>query len=217
MSKRQKSPRLIDISQPISPATAVFPGDTPFSAEWIARMEDGASCNVSTVRMSTHLGTHTDSPKHFDPDGIGMDAVALSAYIGKCRVVRIDGRGDPPLIPAAALTPELLAGAERVLFKTTEICDPTCFDADFTAVGPGAAAALVAANIRLVGIDTPSMDHATSEELPAHHILTRGGVAILENLDLTEVATGDYELIALPLKIVDSDSSPVRAVLRPLD
>ncbi len=207
---------IIDISQPISPATPVFPGDTGFSAEWILRMEDGGSCNVSTMRMSTHLGTHTDSPRHFDPDGIGMHAADLSLYIGRCRVVRIDGRGDPPLIPAAALEPAVLAGAERILFKTREVSEHTRFDPSFTAVGPEAAAVLVAANIHLIGIDTPSMDHATSEDLPAHHALTAGGVAILENLDLTDVACGDYELIALPLKIVDSDSSPVRAVLRRL-
>ena len=85
-----------------------------------------------------------------------------------------------------------------------------------TAVGPGAAEVLVAAGIKLVGIDTPSMDFATSQDLPAHHVLYRGGVAILENLDLSAVEPGDYELVALPLKIVGSDSSPVRAILREL-
>ena len=72
------------------------------------------------------------------------------------------------------------------------------------------------AGIRLVGIDTPSMDHADSKELAGHHTLFEGGVAILENLDLSGVPPGDYELIALPLRIVNGDSSPVRAILREL-
>lgn len=81
---------------------------------------------------------------------------------------------------------------------------------------PRRRAGLVQAGIRLVGIDTPSMDHAASKDLAGHHTLFEGGVAILENLDLRHVPAGDYELIALPLRIVNGDSSPVRAILREL-
>lgn len=208
--------RVYDVSEPVSPATAVFPGDTPFSQEWVARMEDGASCNVSTIRMSVHCGTHTDSPLHFDTQGLGMADVPLDAYLGRCRVVDVRGVGDPPLIPATALPPQLLDGVERILFRTHDRHDPTTFDPKFTAVGPAAAARLVDAGIKLVGIDTPSIDHATSEDLAGHQVLYQGGIAILENLDLSGVPAGDYELIALPLKLVGCDSSPVRAILREL-
>ena len=209
-------PRIWDISEPISPDTAVFPGDTPFSARWVAKLAEGASCNVSAIEMSVHCGTHTDAPVHFADGSPDMASVPLEAYIGRCRVVDMPGEGSPPLIPAARLTPEALDEAERVLFRTSRSHDPSVFDQEFTAVGPEAAEVLVAAGIRLVGIDTPSMDFAASKDLAAHHVLYRGGVAILENLDLSDVEPGDYELIALPLKIVGSDSSPVRAVLREL-
>lgn len=203
-----------DISEPVSPATAVFPGDTPFSAEWVMRMEDGASCNVSTIRMSVHCGTHTDSPLHFDSAGDDMASVGLDAYLGPCRVIDVRGEGDPSHVPTSALSGGILDGVERVLFRTSATHDSTLFDPKFTAVGPDAARVLVEAGIKLVGIDTPSMDHATSKDLPGHQALYRGGVAILENIDLSRVEPGDYELVALPLKIVDSDSSPVRAILR---
>ena len=39
---------------------------------------------------------------------------------------------------------------------------------------------------------------------------------VLENLLLDEVPEGDYELIALPLRLTQADASPVRAVLRSL-
>lgn len=208
--------RIWDISEPIEEATATFPGDTPFSREWVARMEQGASCNVSTIRMSVHVGTHTDAPVHFDCAGPDIAAVDLRRYLGRCRVVDVAGVGTPPQIPASALTPELLRGAERILFRTRRDHDHRRFDAAFTAVGPDAAAVLVAHGVLLVGIDTPSMDHATCKELDGHHALHRGGTAILENLDLTAVPAGDYELIALPLRIVGGDSSPVRAILREL-
>lgn len=214
MSARPR--RIWDISEPIEPATAVFPGDTAFAAQWVMRLAEGGSCNVSTIRMSAHLGTHTDAPLHFDDAGADIASVDLGRYIGRCRVLDVTGVGDPPLVPAGALTAAALAGCERVLLRTRDRHDHRVFDGGFTALGPDAARAVVAAGVRLIGIDTPSMDHATSKELAAHHILHRGGVAILENLDLSRIAPGDYELVALPLRIVGGDSSPVRAILRDL-
>jgi len=208
--------RIWDISEPIEPATTPFPGDTPFSQEWLLRQEKGDSCNVSTIRLSVHLGTHTDSPLHFDVAGPDIAAVDLRAYLGRCRVVEVRGAGTPSLIPAAAITAAMLAGAERILFRTRDGHDHRTWNQDFTSLGPDAAKVLAAAGIRLVGIDTPSMDHAESKEMDGHHVLYAGGVAILENLDLSAVAPGDYELIALPLRIVNGDSSPVRAILREL-
>ena len=208
--------RYWDVSEPIEPQTAVFPGDTPFSAEWVARMEQGASCNVSTIRMSVHLGTHTDAPLHYDPQGRDMASVPLDAYMGRCRVVDVRGHGKPSLVRAEDLTPDLLAGCERILFRTRTTHDHRAWDPDFTALGPEAAELLVRHGIRLVGIDTPSIDWSGSKDLAGHNVLKSGGIAILENLDLSQVPAGDHELIALPLRIVGSDSSPVRAILREL-
>ena len=114
-----------------------------------------------------------------------------------------------------------LAGASRVLLRTHRSHDHRRFDPEFPALGPGAAQVLIDAGIRLVGVDTPSLDYATSKDLPTHHLLARAGVRWLENLDLSAVPVGgeagtDYELIALPLRIVGGDSGPVRAILRPL-
>ncbi|MCB9878736.1 MAG: arylformamidase [Planctomycetes bacterium] len=208
--------RIWDISEPIEASTAAFPGDTPFSQEWVLRMDRGHSCNVSTIRMSVHVGSHADSPLHYDENGLDSASSPLAPYLGRCRVVEVRGEGSPRVIPAAALTPEVLSGATRVLFRTATGHDHRRFDDGFTAVGPDAARALVAAGVRLVGIDTPSVDHAASKDLQSHHVLYAGGVSLLENLDLSAVPEGDYELIALPLRIVGGDASPVRAILREL-
>jgi arylformamidase len=128
----------------------------------------------------------------------------------------VRGTGSPSLIGPEALPAALLAGCERVLLRTRERHDHRVWDAGFTALGAAAARVLVAHGVQLVGIDTPSMDHADSKELDGHQVLYRGGVAILENIDLSAVPAGDYELIALPLRIVNGDSSPVRAILREL-
>ena len=208
--------RIYDISEAIAPATAVFPGDNGYSSEWIMRLADGASCNVSTMRMSVHCGTHADAPLHYDESGSDAASLDLSTYLGPCRVIDAASAGSPPLVDPACLDSAALTGVERVLLRTRAEHDATEFDPEFTALGAAAARSLVDAGVRLVGIDTPSMDHSASTDLSAHRVLATGGLCLLENLDLTSVPAGDYELIALPLKIVGGDAAPVRAVLREL-
>ena len=92
--------RIWDISEPIEEGTATFPGDTPFAREWVLRLDRGDSCNVSTIRFSAHLGTHTDAPLHFDDRGADIASVDLRRYCGRCRLLDLAGSGDPPLIAA---------------------------------------------------------------------------------------------------------------------
>ena len=70
--------------------------------------------------------------------------------------------------------------------------------------------------VRLVGIDTPSVDPFDAADLPAHRACGEHGIIILEGLVLRDVPAGLYELIALPLRLVGFEASPVRAVLRRL-
>jgi len=207
---------IIDISEPLGSSTAVWPGDTPFSQEWVMRMDQGMTCNVSTIHMSLHCGTHTDSPFHFFPEGKTIDQIPLETYIGPCQVIKAQSKGTPPLIDPASLKNLGTLGAERLLIQTNPKHSAETFKENFCALGPEAAKILVELKIRLVGIDTPSMDSFSSKTLEAHKILLDGGVAILENLDLSKAQEGQYELIALPLKIMGGDSSPVRAILRKL-
>ncbi len=206
---------IYDISEPIATDTAVFPGDNPFRSESVMQMTDGASCNVSTIRMSVHCGTHADAPAHYVEGAEDVSELDLSVYLGPCRLLDVIGIGEPSLVDPACLVGKL-DGVERVVLRTKSTHDHTAFDPSFTALGPAAAQVLVDAGVRLVGIDVPSMDHATCRDLGAHHVLRSGRLCLLENLDLSGVPPGDYELIALPLKIVGADASPVRAVLREL-
>ncbi len=92
--------------------------------------------------------------------------------------------------------------------------DPYAFDRGFTCLAPDAVALLAERGCRLVGTDAPSVDHLTSQDLPAHKACLAHNIYILENLELAHVPDGEYELIALPLRLEGADGSPVRAVLR---
>ncbi|MDQ7858909.1 MAG: cyclase family protein [Armatimonadota bacterium] len=206
--------KLYDISRPVSSGTAVWPGDQQFEPRWTMHQESGHSVTVAAVTMSVHTGTHADAPFHFDPDGRPIGAVALEPYLGPAVVVEVH----TPHIGLAEVEAMGLAGFRRVLFKTRASAVPASeWDTEFPYLTEQAAQWLADQGMLLVGTDAPSVDAFSSRALLAHKALARGGVAILEWLDLAAVPPGAYELIAIPLKLVGLDASPVRAVLRPLD
>lgn len=204
---------LYDITRPLTLRTAVFPGDTPVSITPVAEIARGASVNVTAITCSAHAGTHVDAPLHYSADGVGIDRVPLDVLIGRCLVATIDGPGD---VSAAALQVRLgEARPERLLLHTRAGAVPDdVWDATFPAIEPAAAEWLCAVGVRLIGVDAPSVDPADSKLLPAHKAFLRGGVTIVENLQLSGVPDGDYELLALPLRIVGNDAAPARVVLR---
>jgi arylformamidase len=200
---------VIDITQPLARGIAVWPGDQPFEVSWTLAQSRGDSVNVAALTMSAHTGTHTDGGFHVAPNGTRAAELPLDAYIGAAIV--IDARSVP--LDERILDDVDLSHITRVLFRTRNGIDPSVFPADFKSPTQALARRLVNAGVRLVGSDAPSMDHVDSKTLDSHQILVESGVAILENLVLSDVAPGVYTLIALPLKFVEADSSPVRAVL----
>ena len=206
--------RIIDISTPLAATTAGWPGDTPYRYDLAWSRADGASVNVGRIATSLHAGTHVDAPFHFDDAGATVDRLDLAPFLGPALVV--DARGLDPL------GPEILAGldlarAPRVLFRTDAWPDRTRFPASIPTLGLETVAELRKSGVLLAGFDLPSVDALDSKDLPIHHALADGGIAILEGLDLRAVAPGPYELIALPLPLVGADGAPARAVLREWD
>lgn len=203
--------KLYDISPPVSERSALFPEDVRFSRTVQCTLADGAPINLSSLTCSPHVGAHADAPFHYHASGATIDEVALDPYLGECWVVTCLRR---PLILAEDCAPAIAAGAKRVLFRTLSHPDANFFNTDFTAFSAEAVRKLGEASVTLIGIDTPSIDPASSQDLPSHQEIWRWKMRNLENLILKEVPDGRYELIALPLRLVGFDASPVRAILR---
>jgi arylformamidase len=206
--------RLWDISPAIGPGSPVYPGDTPFALSWTWSIGPGCPVNVSELLMSPHTGAHADAPLHYDAVGAAIADVPLDLYLGRCRVIHAIAAG--PLVEPRHLEGALAGVPTRVLIRTARRARIGAWDPDFTAIAPAAIDRLYAAGVRLVGVDTPSLDPAESKTLDSHQRVRAHGMAILEGIVLDDVPAGDYELIALPLKIRGGDASPVRAVLREL-
>ena len=209
---------LIDISPVLSPRVAVWPGDTPFSRTVNVAIADGANIDLSHIKTTVHVGAHTDAPNHYAADGAGIDQRSLERYYGPCLVVRVEvGRG-ARVVPGD-LPPEVLSRRslpERVLFATGTFPDPDHFNEDFAALSPELVMWLDERGVRLVGIDTPSVDLCHDAVLLSHSAIAARDMAILEGIVLEHVEPGPYTLIALPLRLEGADASPVRAVLAPV-
>lgn len=202
---------IYDITPTVSAKLGVWPGDTPLSREVLCDLRRGDNITLSTLRATVHLGAHADAPSHYDRDGATIEQRDLHLYIGPCQVIPVAiGRGQR--IGLAHIAAPIQA--PRVLFATGSFPDPNNWNSDFAALSPDLIEHLAFQGVRLVGLDTPSVDLQDSKDLPSHAACRRHDLAILEGVVLSGVPAGIYELIALPLKLEGFDAAPVRAVLR---
>ncbi len=204
---------LWDISPPIAADSPLFPGDTAYSQQWTAQIGPGCPVNLSAITMSPHIGAHADAPLHYGPGAPTIGELDLDPYLGPCRVIHAIACG--PLVRLEHLIHAVDRLPPRVLVRTCTKA-PTAWSPEFSAFAPETIAWLASLGVRLIGIDSQSVDPADSKTLDAHQLLLRHDLRVLENLVLDDVPAGDYELIALPLKLTTADASPVRAILREL-
>lgn len=211
---------LVDVSVPLRQGTPEWPGDTPFSCGWTARLGDGSNVNLSEIGMSPHVGTHADAPLHVRDGWPGSDALPVAAFVGPAVVVDLTGHTGPvddtALHAAAAAQRVTVDGAPRLLVRTGRTIADGRFPDAWPWLDPACVAALVGRGLVLLGVDAPSIDARDSATLDTHHALFGAGAYNLENLDLRGVAPGRYELLAPPLSLVGLDAAPARALLRPL-
>ena len=204
--------RLRDISIGLSSSTPEWPGDTPWSCGWSARILDGSSVNLSTITSSPHVGTHADAPLHVRDGWPGSHELPLDAFYGPVVIADISGRNGElefgeiePLIASHRI--------ERLILKTGCTIATGSFPDEWPTLSESCARSLLGLGVRLLGVDAPSVDQRESKTLPVHKMLFQGGAFILENLDLRRIPADVYDLIAFPVKIMSADAAPVRAVL----
>ncbi len=201
---------LYDVTLPIAAGVPVYPGDP---AVVIRPWHTGTPVVISHLSLGAHTGTHVDAPRHLREGTPGVDRLPREALIGPARVLDLP---EATLISAEDLRGLELPGPGRLLFRTQNSADWRAgrFPAEPVGLTEEAAQLLAQKAVRLVGLDSPSADAMDAADLPAHRMLLGAGIVILEGLDLSDVSAGEYELLCLPLKIVDGDGGPARVILR---
>jgi len=208
-----------DISRTLSNDFAEWPGDEPFHYRVTKEIAKGATVNLGAVTMSIHNGTHADARFHFDSKGASIEKAPLEVYLGRATVVDLaqsfSQSREKHLITLEDLRlhAEDIAATSRLLVKTDRWSDSTVFPEQIPVIAADVPAWLQKNGVKLLGLDLPSMDEIDSKSLQNHHALARAGIAIVESLDLSDVAPGIYNFAGLPLKIAGADGAPMRAIL----
>ncbi len=202
--------KIYDITPTVSPKLAVFPGDTPYENSYLMSFQEGHHLSLSKIQSTVHLGAHADAPSHYHANGVSIEARDLNLYLGKVQVISVaERRGHR--IAVSDLNTSIQA--PRVLFKTGSFPDPNRWNTDFMALSIELIRHLAQLGVKLVGIDTPSVDLADDKVLEVHNEIYKADLAILEGVVLDSVSDGIYDLVALPLKLQGAEASPLRAVL----
>jgi len=203
---------IFDVSVSLSPDTPVFPGQARFSKRMLSSIAKGDRANVSQLSMTSHTGTHVDSPSHFIEGGLTIDEVPFQSVVGLARVFELDV---PEKINGAELEPLDIQKGEIILFKTrnSKLWKIKDFRKDYIFLTKGAARYLAEKEVRAVGVDYIIPEALDDLERPVHHILLGKNIVLIEGLNLASVSPGPYLLICLPLKIIGGDAAPARAIL----
>jgi arylformamidase len=208
----------IDISVPISSRIPIWPDNPGVALEPVQRIAAGGVANVSGLSLGTHTGTHVDAPWHFLDDGPRVDELSLAQLVGPCEVVDVTAAVKPADGVTAAVLQRACGSppAPRLLVRTgnSELWDGRGFSSEYSHLTPDAAEWIVAAGVRVIGIDYLSVERYKAPGAPVHRTLLGAGVIIIEGLNLAEVAPGSYELICLPLRVAGADGAPARVILR---
>jgi arylformamidase len=208
--------KMHDVSLLISEDLPIWPGDPGISMTLASSLNHGDDANVTRLEMGVHTGTHIDAPIHFEAEGKSIDELSMDTLIGPCRVFDLSGIAGS--IGSEVLKSLDFSGVSRALFKTRNstwwASGETKFQKDFVYITESGAKFLVDHGVNLVGIDYLSVEKFESSDYSTHHLLLRNQVVIVEGLNLSGVSLGEYELIALPLRLKGSDGSPARVILK---
>lgn len=177
--------------------TPVYDGDPATRAERIKSIENGDGYNLTEISMSVHSGTHIDAPLHFYDEGSSIDNIRLNTFFGKCTVITVSG-----ILTGEDMERLLPYCKRRVLFHGE----------GKTFISHSAAIVLAESRVVLVGTDAQSIAPSFDEER-THRELARAGIVILENLNLSAIDDGEYDLCAFPIKLGGLEAAPCRAII----
>jgi arylformamidase len=201
---------MIDITRPIRTNMTVWPGDDGVLVKRVRSISKESASNVSRVEAGVHIGTHVDAPLHFIPDGKSIDQLDINLFTGTVKVI---DTGNEDIITRKML-PDVI-NSKAVFFKTwysdRSLDEP--FDTNYTGLSLDAAQHLIESGVKVIGIDTLSIEKYKSGNYDVHKTLLGKEILIIEGLCLKGVSSGEYNYICMPLCIEGSDGSPARVML----
>lgn len=207
---------MVDLTAPLGADTCTYPTDPAFIKTWhVTFAEVGACC--SRFDFGPHAGTHVDSPLHFIEGGADVASMPLETFFGPAIVIEALKRPGELIVPEDFEGADIRAG-DIALIRTgwdERINTPRLYEGEWPGFNAAAVEALAKAGVKAIGTDSPSADSPAGivEGAPAHHAALSRGLPIYETLvNLGRIAGKRVMFFGLPLRLEDSEASPVRAV-----
>ena len=219
MNEINETHNWIDVSVPLREGMVVWPKDIKIKIDHRRGSQNVESGTNSSLFMGVHTGIHMDAPRHFFAKGKSIDEMPFDTTIGPARVIEI---ADAVSIKENEIRQHNIRKGERILFKTrnSQRCwQDDNFVRDFVYLTREAARYLANTGVRLVGIDYLSVGSPLDPDTTSpdtHQLLLGAEIWLIEGLNLSPVSTGNYNLVCLPLKLIQTDGSPVRVILEPV-
>ncbi len=189
--------RIIDISNDLLTAE-VYEGDPIPEMKRVREISPDSYYNLSVLDACLHNGTHIDAPLHFVPDADSVDKLPLEKFIGPCKVIEVS----EGIITGRLVEEYFPRDCKRVLIKSKGRAFIHCTGAEV----------MSHLGYELVGTDGVTVE-APDSDGSTHRTLLNANIAILEGLNLEDAKSGEYFLIAPPVKIGGAEASFTRAVL----
>lgn len=202
----------VDLTHPIETGMPVYPGTDPVQiANKFTIAKDGFAEMI--LRMVSHTGTHIDAPRHIISDGKSLDRYPVSFFIGQAMVLDLDYNDiNPDTLNARAADLETV---DFLLLRTLQAkkWGRSGYFEDMPSPSLTTVQLLCSHKLRGIGIDAISIDPIRSISMDNHQNILGRGMIIIENLtNLHKLPDSIFRLIALPLKVTDSDGFSARVV-----
>lgn len=205
--------KVVDLTHVVHPGMPVFPGTEPPIFKVANTIEKDDFCEMK-ITMYSHTGTHMDAPAHMLEDGVTLDRMSVTNFVGKAVILEFDNKKDIQLKDIVQYQDRIVK-SDFVIIKTgwSKFWGRKEYFEGFPSINVNVANWLVGFNLKGVGIDTISIDDMKSISFEVHKILMKNNLIIIENItNLEKIENDFFTLAALPLKTLDADGSPIRAI-----
>ncbi|WP_106496117.1 cyclase family protein [Lentibacillus sp. Marseille-P4043] len=199
--------KLYDVTAPIFEGMPVYKNKEEKQPK--ISTETNGHVTESRIAMDLHTGTHVDSPLHMLTDGDTMETINIDDLVGNVKLFDLTHVEDR--ITKKDIASFQIEKDDFVLFKTKNSLQDS-FDFNFIFVAEDAATYLAEIGIKGVGVDGLGIERSQSEH-PTHRTLFSHNVIIIEGLRLKEVPTGEYFMVAAPIRVQGTDAAPARILL----
>lgn len=206
---------ILDLTHFIEPGMPVYPGtEGPIVESATTIPVEGFA--EKRISMYSHTGTHMDAPGHILPGAPTLDRLPPGQFAGPGLVLDLYAPETGRLISESDLAPRMIEieAVDFLLFRfgwDRFWGSPEYFEG-YPILSPGAAEILAGAGLKGIGVDCISVDEVGSVDFMVHKMFFRAGMVLIENLtDLAPLIGRNFTFLCLPLKLRDTDGSPVRA------